>query len=123
MNAINLAKFRNQKRLAYMKRYGKRIETAARQCLTEHVHTTFKVILKRYLANRHVSEASWDYLEFRDLITTAIHETLSEKLLEQLKHEFWFDARYCSLDEITEIVLSQFIAEQIENTEKSKPAV
>ena len=59
--------------------------------------------------HRSNCEESWDYVDLRDLVHTAMEEHFCENLYESLKGQSWFKAGLISKEEAVEFCLSMYI--------------
>lgn len=106
---ISLDQYRRKSRQAYLAKHDGRIERLIDRFVKTHVDVDFRQLADDYQSGQHQLEGTWDYVEFREILTEAFDTAYGAVLWDQLVAERWFDPRIISRDEITERCLSAYI--------------
>jgi hypothetical protein len=110
---IKLNDYKKGRRRDYLDLYQKRLDGFIHRFVENNFLFDFRQIASNYVSCQAANnEESWDYQDLRELLREAIHESLSQRLLEELKKLSWFDSKFCSIDELTERCVSYVVLGQ-----------
>jgi hypothetical protein len=109
-NVVNLARYRSKTRKAYLAKYGSRIDRLLANFIRNHMDVDFLQLAEDYQSGRQdLDMVSWDYVDFREILTESLDQVFGAKLYELLKQQPWFDSALIRQDEIVERCLTTFV--------------
>lgn len=109
-HVIKLDRFRQSKQSSYMKRYRHRLDSFIRSRIPMDWASDLLRMAEEYqLKYSDQSDMVWDYVEVRELMLHFVTEHVATDLYAELEKQFWFDARWITLDAVSERCLSFMI--------------
>lgn len=108
-NVISLSEYRQRHRGQFLRKHKLRLERFISRFVQTHIDVDFQEIARGYQAACALSEAAWDYVQFREVLSEALEESIGNSLVQALQREHWFDPRLITKDEIIERTLSIYI--------------
>jgi hypothetical protein len=110
---IKLNEYKKGRRKDYLDRHQSRLDGFIHRFVESNFFFDFDQIASNYVSYQaQNNEESWDYQDLRELLREAIHETLSQRLMEELNKLSWFDAKFCSMDELTDRCVTYLVLGQ-----------
>jgi hypothetical protein len=110
---IKLSDYKKGRRKDYLDQYQKRLDGFIHRFVETNFLFDFHEIASNYVSYQAANnEETWDYQDLRELLREAIHESLSQRLLDELKKLSWFDSKFCSIDELTDRCVSYVVLGQ-----------
>lgn len=107
---IELAKYRTNKRRAYLKRYDAQLSKFISQFLDANLRYSFEAISYHSMNVRSQEQSeAWDYVDFRENLKDAFHEAFGKQLWAECQRLYWFDMRFLSQDELIDRCVSRMI--------------
>jgi hypothetical protein len=108
---VNLALYRRKSRKDFLAKHGARIDRVVERFVND-IDVDFRQLAADYQDRYGTGQASWDYVEFREILAEAIDEAFGRALYEQLRAQRWFDNRLITKEEIIERCLSTYVLSQ-----------
>ncbi len=106
----SIADYKRRKRRHYLDRYEQRLDRFIADFLDDHVTIDFRQVAEQYLAQQADQNAlAWDYQDLRDIVRTALSDSIGVELLAQLRQTSWYDDRWVTLDEVIDRCFSAYI--------------
>ena len=107
---FQLAQYRRKARQAFLAKYAARIDHMIESFVRLHVDVDFRQLADDFQSGRYgQDQASWDYVEFREVLAEALDEVFGKAMYEMLKRQYWFDCNVISKDEIVDRCLSTYV--------------
>ena len=107
---LQLDVYRRKARQAYLAKYAGRIDRLIESFVKLHVDVDFRQLADDFQSGRYgQQQASWDYVEFREVLAEALDEVFGKAMYEMLRSQHWFDGSVISKEEIVDRCLSTFV--------------
>ena len=107
---INLSHYRRKARKVFFAKYGSRIDRIVDSFLRMNLHCDFQQLAEDYQSGLDEHDlASWDYVQFREILLEAFDQVFGNALYEQLRAQIWFDSSLVTKDELIELCLTSYV--------------
>jgi len=118
---IHLDRFRQGKQSHFMRRNRSRLDTFIRNRIPSDAANYIVSMVEDVQRQVHSeTDAVWDYVELRELMLNVVTEEIAKEIFTDLQQEFWFDARWISLDMVSERCLSFMIIGETTTAAKAR---
>lgn len=109
-HVASITDYKRRKRRHYLDRIEQRLDRFILEFIDEHVTVDFMHVAEQYLAQQADQNAmAWDYQDLRDLVRTALNDSIGVELVAKLQQTSWYDDRWITHDEIIDRCFSAYI--------------